>query len=75
MHVSAGIGADGHSTGPYDDTSPWGIGDVEPPKPSKPSKPSKPTTGTKPEDKMPTLKRGSKGRAVRVLVQGLLGST
>ena len=25
MHVSVGIGSDGHSTGPYDDMSPWGI--------------------------------------------------
>lgn len=25
MHVSAGIGPDGHSTGPYDDLSPWGV--------------------------------------------------
>jgi hypothetical protein len=25
MHVSAGVGSDGHSTGPYDDTTPWGI--------------------------------------------------
>jgi hypothetical protein len=25
MHVSAGVGSDGHSTGPYDDMSPWGI--------------------------------------------------
>jgi hypothetical protein len=72
MHVSAGVGDDGHSTGPYDDTSSWGIGDSDTePTPSKPSKPSKPTTGTKLGDKMPTLKRGSKGRAVRIL-QGLL---
>lgn len=25
VHVSVGIGPDGRSTGPYDDTSPWGI--------------------------------------------------
>lgn len=25
VHVSAGIGPDGRSTGPYDDTSPWGL--------------------------------------------------
>lgn len=29
MHVSAGSGPDGHSTGAYDDTSPWGIADYE----------------------------------------------
>jgi hypothetical protein len=28
MHVSVGIGGDGESTGPYDDTSPWGIGEA-----------------------------------------------
>lgn len=26
VHVSVGRGSDGQSTGPYDDTSPWGIG-------------------------------------------------
>lgn len=26
MHVSVGVGSDGHSTGPYDDLSPWGLG-------------------------------------------------
>jgi hypothetical protein len=26
IHVSVGVGPDGQSTGPYDDTSPWGIG-------------------------------------------------
>src|SRR5690606_14777101 len=25
MHVSVGVGPDGRSTGPYDDTSPWGL--------------------------------------------------
>lgn len=28
MHVSVGRGPDGGSTGPYDDTSPWGIADI-----------------------------------------------
>lgn len=27
VHVSVGVGPDGRSTGPYDDTSPWGIAD------------------------------------------------
>lgn len=27
-HVSVGVGPDGRSTGPYDDTSPWGIANV-----------------------------------------------
>src|SRR5690554_7976273 len=25
VHVSVGVGPDGRSTGPYDDTSPWGL--------------------------------------------------
>lgn len=29
-HVSVGIGPDGRSTGPYDDTTPWGIASTEP---------------------------------------------
>lgn len=37
MHVSVGRGPDGHSTGPYDDTSSWGLrtgqGTVPPPAP------------------------------------------
>lgn len=41
MHVSVGRGPDGHSTGPYDDTSPWGLrasgGTV--PRPSQPTTP------------------------------------
>jgi hypothetical protein len=28
MHVSVGHGSDGSSTGPYDDTSPWGVADA-----------------------------------------------
>lgn len=69
MHVSVGFGPDGHSTGPYDDESPWGISERD--TDSNPVKPSKPTTETKLGDKMPTLKRGSKGADVRTL-QGLL---
>lgn len=69
MHVSVGVGSDGHSTGPYDNTSPWGIADLDT-DPTTP-KPSKPSTGTKLGDKMPTLKRGAKGKDVRRL-QALL---
>lgn len=39
MHVSVGRGPDGDSSGPYDDTSPWGLladDDPEPPAPSRP---------------------------------------
>lgn len=28
VHVSVGVGPDGRSTGPYDDTSPWGIANL-----------------------------------------------
>ena len=69
MHVSVGVGSDGHSTGPYDNTSPWGIADLD--TDPTPQKPSKPSTGTKLGDKMPTLKRGAKGTDVRRL-QALL---
>lgn len=33
MHVSVGVGEDGQSTGPYDDTSAWGISNGAPPPP------------------------------------------
>lgn len=69
MHVSVGVGSDGKSTGPYDNTLSWGIADLD--TDPAPVKPSKPTTGTKLGDKMPTLKRGSKSSRVRML-QGLL---
>jgi hypothetical protein len=40
MHVSVGRGPDGHSTGPYDDTSTWGLtGSSVPAKPTVPSSP------------------------------------
>lgn len=73
-HVSVGNGPDGRSTSNYDSTASWDIDDMNstPSKPTKPSKPSKPSTGKKLGDKMPTLKRGSKGRAVKIL-QALLG--
>lgn len=70
-HVSVGNGPDGRSTSNYDSTASWDIDDMNS-TPSKPTKPSKPSTGKKLGDKMPTLKRGSKGRAVKIL-QALLG--
>lgn len=72
-HASVGDGPDGRSTSDYDSTATWDIDDLgkKPPKPSAPSKPSKPSTGTKLGDKMPTIKKGSKGSRVRIL-QGLL---
>lgn len=73
VHLSVGNGPDGRSTSGYDSTDPWGISALKG-KPSTPSKPSKPSTGTTEnlEDNMPTLKRKSRGRAVKML-QALLG--
>jgi len=34
MHVSVGVGEDGQSTGPHDDTTPWGVADGATPPPS-----------------------------------------
>jgi hypothetical protein len=72
-HVNVGNGPDGRSTSDYDSTASWEIDDLgKPSKPSNPSKPSKPSTEkNRLGDKMPTLKRGSKGTDVRRL-QGLL---
>jgi hypothetical protein len=70
VHVSVGNGPDGRSTSGYDSSAPWRIADLG--KPSQPVKPSKPITEkNRLGDKMPTLKRGSKGTDVRRL-QGLL---
>ncbi len=72
VHVSVGNGPDGRSTTGYDNTVSWQIDDLKNGTPAKPSKPSKPSTGTgKLGDKMPTVKRGSKGRTVNRL-QALL---
>jgi hypothetical protein len=72
VHVSVGNGPDGRSTSGYDSTESWGIADIG--EPSTPAKPSKPSTHTSTlGDKMPTLERGSKGRAVRIL-QGVLNA-
>lgn len=64
-HVSTGDGPDGRSTSNYDSTVTWNIDDLDgavtPPKPSQPS------TGKKLGDKMPQIKKGAKGHAVRVL--------
>lgn len=75
VHVSVGNGPDGRSTSGYDGTASWEIGALKgkPSKPSKPTEPSKPSTRTTNlEGNMPKLKRGSKGRAVKML-QALLG--
>lgn len=51
MHVSAGVGSDGHSTGPYDDMSPWGITG----------------NSNTMEDDMIGLKQGDEGEQVKAL--------
>jgi hypothetical protein len=73
-HVSVGNGPDGRSTSGYDNTSSWKLSQMDSttPKPSQPTTPSKPADNTTLGAKMPTLKRGSKGRAVRIL-QAILG--
>lgn len=71
LHVSVGNGPDGRSTEGYDDTSSWQLEKLGT-APSKPSKPSKPDNDDNFGGKMPTIKRGSKGHAVKVL-QALLG--
>lgn len=72
VHVSVGNGPDGRSTTGYDNTVSWQIDDLKNGTPAKPSKPSKPSTGNDTlGDKMPTVKRGSKGADVRRL-QALL---
>lgn len=71
-HVSVGNGPDGRSTSGYSSTASWGIANLGK-KPTQPPTPSKPSTGTsKLGSKMPTLRRGSKGRNVQIL-QALLG--
>jgi hypothetical protein len=36
MHVSVGVGSDGRSTGPYDNTASWGVSSAPAPKPKPP---------------------------------------
>lgn len=73
VHVSVGVGPDGRSTGPYDNTSTWGIADLDetPSKPSQPSNPSTPNWTDKLVSELPTIKQGSRGSAVR-RAQGLI---
>lgn len=71
-HLSVGNGPDGRSTSNYDNTASWHIDDMDK-KPSTPPAPKPPKPITKKlGDKMPTVKRGSKGRSVKIL-QALLG--
>lgn len=57
VHVSVGVGPDGRSTGPYDDTSPWGV--------ARSGGGSLPSTGG--GDDVIGLKRGDEGEAVKGL--------
>lgn len=70
VHVSVGNGPDGRSTSGYDSADSWHIADIgkEPSKPT-PAEPSAPATDWTQELIMalPTLKRGSEGRRVRIL--------
>jgi hypothetical protein len=56
MHVSAGVGSDGHSAGPYDDTSPWGVAAAVDPTPGFPD---------------PTLREDDSGPEVEQLQRAL----
>lgn len=60
VHVSVGTGPDGRSTGPYDDTSPWGIATI--------GKPSPPSTGIVPAA---PLREGDTGPRVGHLQRAL----
>lgn len=55
IHVSVGVGSEGYSTGPYDDTSTWGISSLD--------------GGI--ENMILGLKHGDKNRRVKVLQHGL----
>lgn len=57
VHVSVGVGPDGRSTGPYDDTSPWGLANI--------GGGSLPTTGG--GDDMIGLSKGDSGEQVKGL--------
>lgn len=66
VHISVGNGPDGRSTSNYDNQTLWGLTFLG--KNVKPSKPSKPTSNgwtDKLMSDLPTLKRGSKGAAVK----------
>lgn len=73
MHVSVGRGPDGHSTGPYDDTSPWGIAAAGPgPKPSVPSAPS--DWSEEIAMSLPTIRNNSAPKADKKRAQSLLAA-
>lgn len=64
VHVSVGNGPDQRSTSNYDSTDSWGIADLDRPSEPKPSVPSTSWTDRLMSD-LPTLKRNSKGPAVK----------
>jgi hypothetical protein len=73
LHASAGVGPDGKSTGPYDNTTPWGIADLDdaPSKPSRPSTPSTPDWTDQLVADLDTIKQNARGAGVRRM-QGLI---
>lgn len=73
MHVSVGRGPDGDSSGPYDDTSSWGLAAGT----GTPSRPSLPTTPDRIEEilmALPTIRDNSAPRADKKRAQSLLAA-
>lgn len=73
MHVSVGHGPDGHSTGPYDDTSPWGLradGGTVP----RPSQPSAPDSIEEIVMSLPTISGNNAPKADKKRAQALLAA-
>jgi hypothetical protein len=73
MHVSVGEGPDGHSTGPYDDSSPWGLrasgGTVQ--------RPQKPAASQPIEEivmSLPTIRDNTAPRPYKRRAQALLAA-
>lgn len=72
MHVSVGRGPDGHSTGPYDDTSSWGMAASAPaPRPQLPSSPDRIEEIIM---ALPTIRDNSAPRADKKRAQSLLAA-
>lgn len=70
MHVSVGRGPDGASTGPYDDTSPWGLTATAP----KPSVPSGTDWSEEIAMALPTITNNKAPKAAKKRAQSLLAA-
>lgn len=73
MHVSVGRGPDGHSSGPYDDTSTWGLrasGGTTP----RPSTPTAPDSIEEIVMSLPTIRDNTAPRADKRRAQALLAA-